>query len=1085
MEPIRKWVFRATADYISDEVLDHFHQPYAQRRAVPLVTHSLSDPEELPQTERWTCLGKPATRVPPLLRLSYWIGSSIFVPGTREYRTDAASLGLAAFKLVAAWPLLCLLVWPSPIFPASPLLLTGEHGQCPPTDDEPPPASGPHGNGSEPGIAPLNSQSAWTRAVSHMRKTSETARSRDSELDFLRPRYLCFVVSTEEEIAKYPYKDEATREANRQIARADRSTLVSLGIMAAKRAGKRAFWLDFECVRDDDETARSTSSSHDVYRICDIVRAAHSMVIAIGPTASDKVAAVLEGSSPPSYGPGKMTTWLRQWGSRLWTLPELLLCPSEFRIQIHPLGCSEPRPVAKRNFAELAWDDAEQVNELVSHFEGTATLIPLHFIQLCLECFSRRQTNQFSQGDVAYATMGLFPKRQRPVVNKHDSGFEAFAKLCLCNDSGDFLERLICVATRPGTEWYRTEDCWNTKIGDIRPLGTVRTVTSSGLDTVVLDGVRGVSIHWDGLDPEPYFDDDKTGGYAARFFTVALMWCLSAPLIAAFSVLVKPELLELLPITALFALVAPVMLLKTRARVRQPPKAKSRLVGIEGLVDAGTVEKHLWGFDHGNLTNDTALSYGQPSSADEGRFFTLLDTGRMTVTHFQSFDPPIAMLLAEEEGGRWRALLCSYNHKTRTFHREQVLRIKCDAGTAKEIPEVDGLRLSLFSQSKTTDALQTVIRFDRIAGWAREFMFLGICAIGFSLFHHNAASNGSLFYYRLAVIVGQVPALAILSFVAQPFEMLPCILSSKLFLNILASAIASRNGNIDYCTALHGLLDGVVALLLITTILSWYAVDELIIRFLLWAVLSPRFTLAVSLSDAAATFLGLTSVFICFKTFDLVLDKCKRRPRGFSGIFGRPSDVAWLPTDQKSLLSLRAAMGKFTLHSASELWLARQPLFNRLSSNALIFAAAVLSPSNLEPFSKVSNNDLGVDAAFVVIAVALGLVMHRAPSVSFIWTITVHEASTWFEAAGTICLSQAGVAVGQRIFDGETAPTQDYLNYVLLLSTQITIWTLLWLVYRRMGAGCVSGEIQGLWSVEREASYERLPARTGTADGGV
>ncbi|KAF6817455.1 hypothetical protein CSOJ01_02377 [Colletotrichum sojae] len=834
-----------------------------------------------------------------------------------------------------------------------------EHGQYPPNDDEPSPASGPHGNGSEPGVALLNSRLAWTRAVSHMRKTLETARGRDCELAFLRPRYLCLVcdfdkmhyvtekvsdcaddadlefvfvsytrtqfrVSTEEEIARYPYKDEATREANRQIARADRSTLVSLGIMAAKRAGKRAFWLDFECVRDDDGIARSTSSSHDVYRICDIVRAAHSMIIAIGPTASDKVAAVLEGSSPPSYGPGMMTTWLRQWGSRLWTLPELLLCPAEFRIEIHPLGRSEPRPVAKRNIAELAWDDAEQVNELVSHFEGTATLTPLNLIQLCLECFSRRQTDQFSQGDIAYATMGLFPKRQRPVVNKHDSGFEAFAKLCLCNDSGDFLERLICVATRPGTEWYRTEDRWNCKIGDIRPLGTVRNVTSSGLDTVVLDGVRGVSIHWDGLDPEPYFDEDKTGGYAARFFTVALVWCLSAPLIATFSVFVSPKMLEILPITALFALVAPAMLLKTRTRARQPPKANSRLVGIEGLVDAGTVEKHLWGFNHGNLTDDTAFSYGQPLSADGGRFFTLLDTARMTVTHFQSSDPPIAMLLAEKEGGRWRALLCSYNHKTHTFHREQVLRIKCDSGTAKEIPEVDGLRLSLVSQSKTADALQAVIRFDKIAGWAREFMFLGICAIGSNLFHHNGASNDSLFYYRLVVVVGQVPALVILIFVARPFEMLPYILSSKLFLNILASAIASRNGNIDYCTVLHGLLDGVLALLLITTMLSWYAMDELILRFLLWAILSPRFTLAVSLSDTAATFLGLTSIFICFNTFDLVWDKCKRRPRGFAGIFGRPSDVAWLPTDQKSLLSLRAAMGKFELRSMDELWLARQ-----------------------------------------------------------------------------------------------------------------------------------------------------------------
>lgn len=74
---------------------------------------------------------------------------------------------------------------------------------------------------------------------------------------------------------------------------ADSQSLVSLGIEAALSAGKKAFWLDFECVRDADGVARSSSNSMDVYHICDIVRAAHSMIIALGPPAIDKVACAL------------------------------------------------------------------------------------------------------------------------------------------------------------------------------------------------------------------------------------------------------------------------------------------------------------------------------------------------------------------------------------------------------------------------------------------------------------------------------------------------------------------------------------------------------------------------------------------------------------------------------------------------------------------------------------------------------------------------------------------------------------------------------------------------------------------------
>ncbi|KAF4898797.1 hypothetical protein CGCFRS4_v004294 [Colletotrichum fructicola] len=650
----------------------------------------------------------------------------------------------------------------------------------------------------------------------------------DLEFIFVSYTRIQFSVATEEEIDNYPCEDEATRHANKKVARADRETLIRWGIEAARKADKQAFWLDFECIRNDDGTNRSSSSSGEVYRICDIVRAAHSMIIAIGPTASDMVAAALEGRSPPPYSHDRITPWLRQWGSRLWTLPELLLCPSEYRIQLYVLGDdSGPRlMMAKRNFAERAWDDAAEVNELVSHFEGTATLTPVNLIQVALECFSRRHTDQFSPGDIAYATMGLFPICQRPQIDRHDTGFQAFAKLCLSNDGGGFLGRLICLAPQPGAQWFGTGDRWGTKLCDISPLSIVREVAPG--DTIILDKAHGLPIHWDSLDPEPYFEANDKGGYS-HFFDVALMWCVSAPIGAVFSTSVLSNLATFLPITAIFALIAPIMLLRTRTRTRHP--VKPRLVGIEGFVDVSTLEKHLWGFNH-------------------------------------------------------------------------------------------------------------------------------------------------------------------------------------VLLNILEKATDDPR-----CHSFHGIFDSCLALLLIMAILSWYTPEEMILRFLLWAILCPRLTLMVVPLKIVSRFLGVEGALTMSNTFACVLRGCDRETKGFSGIFGQPMEISWLPTDQKSFLSLRAAMGKFTLGMNSH-WPAKHRLFTMLSRGALVFAAGVLSKSYTGVWSKTDRDNVIDNVVIVLIASALGLVIYRIPSVTYYVMVACSTLS------GCILL----------FLDFNSTPTNHYLLFQVLMS---------------------------------------------------
>lgn len=135
--------------------------------------------------------------------------------------------------------------------------------------------------------------------------------------------------------------------------------------------------------------------------------------------------------------------------------------------------------MAKRNFAERAWADAESVKALLDHFEGSAILPPLQFLEAALECFARRKISPYSPGDIAYSIMGLFAAQQRPPVRQSDTGFQASARLVLLNDCG-FLERLLCVLSpskdRP---WYDTNDVWSAKLCNFTPNCHVQTSSAT------------------------------------------------------------------------------------------------------------------------------------------------------------------------------------------------------------------------------------------------------------------------------------------------------------------------------------------------------------------------------------------------------------------------------------------------------------------------------------------------------------------------------------------------------------------------------------------------------------------------------
>lgn len=529
----------------------------------------------------------------------------------------------------------------------------------------------------------------------------------DLEFVFVSYTRVQFRVATDEEIDNYIYASEAERNANKQLAHSDRQQLIDWGIDAARRAGKKSFWLDFECIRSQDGIARATSSSDDVYHICDIVRAAHSMIIAIGPSTEDKIASILNSRDLEAFSPNKVTPWLQQWGSRLWTLPELLLCPNEHRIQLYIASdTSEPMRMAKRNFAERAWEDAIVVQELVHHFEGSATLTTTQLMEAAFECFSRRQTDQFSQGDITYAIMGLFSRRHRPTVDKGDSGLQAFAKLAFKNDCGAFLSRVICFDPPPSGPWYSSVDLRGRQLIEVHP----QVTDVLGPDVLLLDNVYGAMIDWDNLDPESDITRLRLGDicnginfvFVESFVVLCLLLCF-----LAFVLKIVPAGYELfisiagltLWICASVAIIRAFILLK-RSISAAGIAPSGRLIGIEGRVGVNMIEEYLWGFNHGRLKimeprHDSFISRPERvTPGDAGAYdFTIVDTRLMTITYIVSDEPPTAVLVLRKRDGLYGQFLCSYDSEQQAFHRQSVFRK--DLKGVEDFHKHKGIRLSL------------------------------------------------------------------------------------------------------------------------------------------------------------------------------------------------------------------------------------------------------------------------------------------------------------------------------------------------------------------------------------------------------
>lgn len=222
-----------------------------------------------------------------------------------------------------------------------------------------------------------------------------------------------------------------------------------------------------------------------------------------------------------------------------------------------------------------------------------------------------------------------------------------------------------------------------------------------GNDIIVIEGAYGATIHWDCLDPIQFSKEISLVNKVAARALVTLP-CFIAAIIG---LLIQVGLLGFDPndtssrLTLTFAMIVFIILM---ALLLSAPailialwggtlhSTQARFVGIKGHIHNSTIERYLFGYNHGRLREDPTIARAQfchvqneirraiHSLSVEDHLFTLVDTYSMTVTRFSAAKPPTAILVCGQAKGMQRAVLCSYDHAQNTFCRQTILQMKTD-----------------------------------------------------------------------------------------------------------------------------------------------------------------------------------------------------------------------------------------------------------------------------------------------------------------------------------------------------------------------------------------------------------------------
>ncbi|KAL9100920.1 MAG: hypothetical protein Q9187_009303, partial [Circinaria calcarea] len=462
-----------------------------------------------------------------------------------------------------------------------------------------------------------------------------------------------------------------------------------------RRAGLTAYWLDNECNAPKSEPALLTS---DVHRMSDVIRGSNHVALLL-PDGND-------------YR-------MRDWGQRMWTLPEGLLAPGQIRLCTwQGEGKYHVREMGKVEMTSQFWLDKddkegdcvlEEVPSriLAENFAGLIDLSPLELFSLGLAALCNRTTsNNFTRSDEAYALMGLL--HYRIDTDETDELFQVVARLSLANDSDHFIERIFAMfplSTSTIRDMFKIcadKDQYRTHLWDIQPNCQVVGIGAEP-NTVILNNCKAVTIRWRQF---PRIHNQTHEGlkklFAQLFVTSGAWWVIQgyslaftyAPFLLWIGVsndqpLYSDNLYKyLVGLIGGFLATGFLLSFSSPYAVRrlfssQALKSAPHLVGFEGIMPIDDIEEVAFGNCQHRLTYEPSAT---PYSAEKRnpkfrmgeepdwvrdsnpaaarvplqpghRLFTLVDTGNLTVSIFQAERPPSVALICGAEGGALRAVL--------------------------------------------------------------------------------------------------------------------------------------------------------------------------------------------------------------------------------------------------------------------------------------------------------------------------------------------------------------------------------------------------------------------------------------------
>ena len=550
--------------------------------------------------------------------------------------------------------------------------------------------------------------------------------SLSTKVRLLRPRQLVVLTDGRWELEPHPAKRLAylfisytNEHFHTDTSEDGRQSIEHIAQTKTKEAGLQAYWLDFRCraPKSDPELLNA-----DVYRLCDVIRGARGICVIL---------------------PDLSIANKQVWGSRMWTLPEALLSS---RQEITFCSPEDTEMLSKLDMTDEVWDDGDSddgenqpTRLLAEHYSGVLTLGRLELFSVALEALAyRSQKNAHTKADVAYALMGLL--HYRIEMRKSETLFQGLARLSLVNDSDRLVERMVCMFPKPDQQQENLflrlveRDQFQTHLWDVQPLCQIAGVGDD--DEVILDGCRGVSIRWKAFPKMKYKRSTsfrkfvaeivlRSGGYwVAVGFPLVVIYGLDYNYVINWGHDLARDI-ALIFLGVLAIMFAFLLALGVPRSVRQLYGGKVMqsapwLIGFEGVMPVDQLERVIFGNRQGRLTYEPSstpfcqrerderigteprwvTNSGLPGSADDRpplpkghRFFTLVDTGSLTVSIFSAVRPPSVALICGREGGMLRTVLCHYERSNNCLYKETVMRM--DSLTLNQAKTLSWIKLSL------------------------------------------------------------------------------------------------------------------------------------------------------------------------------------------------------------------------------------------------------------------------------------------------------------------------------------------------------------------------------------------------------